>query len=73
MQFVAKFYETYNICDVVSGFQKHPFDHALWLEGSHCDKQRTGWLAPNGKRSVLHQSSALWSEGSLGTGRRLRH
>ncbi|MCA6218837.1 HNH endonuclease [Ideonella sp. B7] len=63
MQFEARFYETYNMCDVISGFLKHPFDHALWLEGFHCDEQWAGWLAPYEKRSVLHQFIAFVVQG----------
>jgi hypothetical protein len=54
MHIVAKFYETYNICDVVSGLLKDTLDHALLLEGFHCDEQWAGWLAPYEKQSVLH-------------------
>jgi len=54
MHFVARFYETYNICDVVNGMLSHTLDHALWLEGFHCDERWAGWLAPYEKQSVLH-------------------
>lgn len=54
MHVVAKFYETYNICDVVSGVLKNTPEHALLLEGFHCDEQWAGWLAPYEKQSVLH-------------------
>lgn len=54
MHIVARFYETYNICDVVSGLLKNTLDHALLLEGFHCDGQWSEWLAPYRKRSVLH-------------------
>lgn len=63
MQFEARFYETYNMCAVISGFLKHPFDHALWLEGFHCDEQWASWLAPYEKRSVLHQFIAFVVQG----------
>ena len=54
MHIVAKFYETYSICDVVSGLLKNTLDHARLLEGFHCDEQWVGWLAPYEKQSVLH-------------------
>lgn len=54
MHIAAKFYETYNICDVVSGLLKDTSAHALLLEGFHCDGQWAGWLAPYAKQSVLH-------------------
>ncbi|AZU58165.1 HNH endonuclease [Ralstonia sp. 22086] len=54
MHIVARFYETYNICDVVSGLLKNTPDHAVLLEGFHCDEQWAGWLAPYEKQSVLH-------------------
>lgn len=54
MHIVAKFYETYNICDVVSGLMENTLDHALLLEGFHCDEQWADWLAPYEKQSVLH-------------------
>ncbi|MGE1001455.1 HNH endonuclease [Ralstonia pseudosolanacearum] len=54
MHIVARFYETYNICDVVSGLLKNTLDYAGLLEGFHCDEQWAGWLAPYEKQSVLH-------------------
>ncbi|MDH0422179.1 MULTISPECIES: HNH endonuclease [Delftia] len=55
MRIVAKFYETYSICDFVSGLLKDTFDHAPLLEGFHCDQQWSTWLAPYAKHSMLHQ------------------
>uniref|UniRef100_UPI000D3D51B5 HNH endonuclease n=1 Tax=unclassified Variovorax TaxID=663243 RepID=UPI000D3D51B5 len=54
MHIVAKFYETYNICDVVNGLLNNMSDHALLLEGFHCDEQWSSWLAPYEKQTVLH-------------------
>jgi hypothetical protein len=54
MHIVAKFYETYNICDVVGGLLTNTLDHARLLEGFHCDEQWSGWLAPYRRQSVLH-------------------
>ncbi|VUZ28879.1 Uncharacterised protein [uncultured Comamonas sp.] len=55
MHIVAKFYETYSICDVVSGLLKNTLDHALLLEGFHCDERWADWVIPYEKQSVLHQ------------------
>src|SRR5690606_28987738 len=55
MHIVAKFYETYSICDVVSGLLENTLDHALLLEGFHCDERWVDWLTPYDKQSVLHQ------------------
>src|SRR3546814_8944817 len=54
MHIVARFYETYNICDVVSGLLRNTLDHALLLEGFHCDERWSAWLNPYEKQSVLH-------------------
>lgn len=32
MHFVARFYETYNICDVVNGMLSHTLDHGFARE-----------------------------------------
>lgn len=54
MHIVAKFYETYSICDVVNGILKNTLNHALLLEGFHCDQRWADWLTPYKKESVLH-------------------
>lgn len=54
MHIVARFYETYSICDVISGLLNNTLEHALLLEGFHCDEQCADWLAPYEKESVLH-------------------
>lgn len=56
------------MCDVVSGLLKHPLDHALCLEGFHCDEQWAGWLAPYEKRSVLHLFIGFVAATALGRG-----
>src|SRR3546814_5343988 len=54
MHNVARFDKTYNICDVVSGLLRNTLDHALLLEGVHCDERWSAWLNPDEKQSVLH-------------------
>ena len=51
----ARFYETYEMCSVVEGVLRQPYEYARSLEGFHCDGQWAGWLSPFPKVSALHQ------------------
>lgn len=55
MNIEVKFYETYSICDVVSRLLWDTLEHAIELEGFHCDEQWADWIAPYEKQSVLHR------------------
>lgn len=63
MHIVAKFYETYNVCDVVSEVLKNTLDHAQRLEAFHCDEQWADWVSPYEKQSVLHRFIAFIVQG----------
>lgn len=55
MRIEARFYETYDLCAVVSGVLNDRWSHLRKLEGFHCDGQWAFWARPYEKYSVLHQ------------------
>lgn len=55
MKIEARFYETYEMCDVVDRILRDPSNHLVQLEGFHCDG---GWLdlvLPFQKYSAFHK------------------
>ncbi|WP_232446370.1 HNH endonuclease [Burkholderia ubonensis] len=55
MHIEARFYETYELCEIVQGVLTNRFDHLLKLEGFHCDGQWAAWTPPYRKYSAFHQ------------------
>lgn len=55
MQIDARFYETYEMCDIISRVIRDPSEHLIKLEAFHCDGNWTWLTNPFEKYSALHK------------------
>jgi hypothetical protein len=55
MKIEARFYETYEMCDVVDRILRDPSNHMVQLEGFHCDGAWTDLVTPFQKYSAFHR------------------